>query len=414
MEQFLVNLIYIDPGTGSMLFTIFIGAVSVLFYSLKSLKVKLSSGIFKGNKESKENHPLAIYSDDKRYWTTFKPICDELEKLKQETVYLSQSEDDPAFNSDYQYIKCEFIGEGNKGFTKLNFLSADVLLSTTPSLDVYQWKRSKNVKRYIHVLHMPNDVTTYRMFGLDYYDSIILSGPFQADQIRRLEELRNIKKKELKVLGLPYLDTLMEKRKGSQKKDDHETTILVAPSWGDTALLKRYGSSLIEKLLATGYKVIVRPHPQSFVSEKEMMDELMKKYPSSERLEWNRDNDNFSCLEKADLMISDFSGVIFDFALVFERPIIYADVSFDKSVYDAWWLDEELWTFKVLPRIGRQLSKDNLGSLKDLIDECLADKSFKEEIRKVKDECWANPGHSAEKIGEYLVNTVRQLQEERS
>ena len=414
MEQFLVNLIYIDPGTGSMLFTIFIGAVSVLFYSLKSLKVKLSSGIFKGNKESKENHPLVIYSDDKRYWTTFKPICDELEKLEQETVYLSQSEDDPAFNSDYKYIKCEFIGEGNKGFTKLNFLSADVLLSTTPSLDVYQWKRSKNVKHYVHVLHMPNDVTTYRMFGLDYYDSIILSGPFQADQIRRLEELRNIKKKELKVLGLPYLDTLMKKRKGSQKKDDHETTILVAPSWGDTALLKRYGSSLIENLLATGYKVIVRPHPQSFASEKEMMDELMKKYPSSERLEWNRDNDNFSCLEKADLMISDFSGVIFDFALVFERPIIYADVSFDKSVYDAWWLDEELWTFKVLPRIGRQLSKDNLGSLKNLIDECLADKSFKEEIRKVKDECWANPGHSAEKIGEYLVNTVRQLQEERS
>ena len=414
MEQFLVNLIYIDPGTGSMLFTIFIGAVSVLFYSLKSLKVKLSSGIFKGNTETKENHPLVIYSDDKRYWTTFKPICDELEKLKQETVYLSQSEDDPAFNSDYKYIKCEFIGEGNKGFTKLNFLSADVLLSTTPSLDVYQWKRSKNVKHYVHVLHMPNDVTTYRMFGLDYYDSIILSSQFQADQIRRLEELRNIKKKELKVLGLPYLDTLMEKRKGSQKKDDHETTILVAPSWGDTALLKRYGSSLIENLLATGYKVIVRPHPQSFVSEKEMMDELMKKYPSSERLEWNRDNDNFSCLEKADLMISDFSGVIFDFALVFERPVIYADVSFDKSVYDAWWLDEELWTFKVLPRIGRQLSKDNLGSLKDLIDECLADKSFKEEIRKVKDECWANPGHSAEKIGEYLVNTVRQLQEERS
>ena len=49
-------------------------------------------------------------------------------------------------------------------------------------------------------------------------------------------------------------------------------------------------------------------------SEKEMLDSLMSKYPD---LEWNFDNDNFDILNRADLLISDFSGVIFDFALVF-------------------------------------------------------------------------------------------------
>ena len=57
-------------------------------------------------------------------------------------------------------------------------------------------------------------------------------------------------------------------------------------------------------------------------------------------------------LRRSDIMISDFSGVIFDFALVYDKPVIYADTEFDKSPYDAWWLDTPYWTFDVLPRIG--------------------------------------------------------------
>ena len=60
----------------------------------------------------------------------------------------------------------------------------------------------------------------------------------------------------------------------------------------------------------------------------------MTKYGEGSGVTWNRDNDNFEILKKADIMISDFSGVMFDFALVFDKPIIYADTSFDASVYD--------------------------------------------------------------------------------
>ena len=121
---------YIDPGTGSMLFTILVGAIGVLFYGLKGLLIKLKY-FFSSDKSKKEenNIPLVIFSDDKRYWTTFKPICDELEKRRQNTVYMTFSEDDPALKSDYEYVKAEHI----KGFARLNALKADIVLSTTPS-----------------------------------------------------------------------------------------------------------------------------------------------------------------------------------------------------------------------------------------------------------------------------------------
>ena len=158
--------------------------------------------------------------------------------------------------------------------------------------------------------------------------------------------------------------------------DKHETTVLLAPSWGDSAIFSLYGGKIIEALLKTGYKIIVRPHPQSFVSEKEMMDRLMEEYPDSDQLEWNRDNDNFEVLRKSDIMISDFSGVIFDFSLVFDRPIIYTEPRYDKAPYDACWIADEPWTFKVLPRIGKQLTDENMDSIKGLIDECLTDPEF--------------------------------------
>ena len=51
-------------------------------------------------------------------------------------------------------------------------------------------------------------------------------------------------------------------------------------------------------------------------------------------------------------MISDFSGVIFDYAFIFRRPVIYADTSFDPSPYDACWLkDEPIWSFEILPKV---------------------------------------------------------------
>ena len=108
-------------------------------------------------------------------------------------------------------------------------------------------------------------------------------------------------------------------------------------------------------------------------------------------------------LRKADILISDFSGVIFDFALVFDKPILYADTSFDKSPYDACWLDDELWTFRTLPKIGEQLSEEKLDRLKEIIDECLSAPERQEARDAARAETWAYPGEAAVRVVDYLI-----------
>jgi len=402
--------LYIDPGTGSMLFTILIGLIGAGFYSARMLLIKLRFRLSGGKAEhSQKKQPMVIFSDDKRYWNVFEPICRELDKRGMDVVYMTASDNDPALDSKFEHVKAEFIGKENKAFAKLNFLRAGIVLSTTPGLDVYQWKRSRDVDYYVHIPHAASDVTLYRMFGLDYYDAVLLSGEYQAENIRKLEKLRGLEPKELELVGIPYMDEMVRRLREVGPAPEHERTVLLAPSWGSSAIFGVYGSRIIDVLLDTGYHVIIRPHPQSFNSEKALLDELMARYPDSDKLEWNRDNDNFEVLRRSDILISDFSGVIFDFSLVYDKPVIYTAPNFDLSPYDAWWLDEPLWTVGALPRLGAELTEENMGRLRELIDSCIEDERFGRERAQVRQETWAHFGEGAVRTAEYLVNKYKEL-----
>ena len=402
--------LYIDPGTGSMLFTILIGVIGAAVYSLRMLVIKLRFRLTGGKtKSGTEKLPFVIFSDDKRYWTVFEPICREMDRRGRDIVYMTASEDDPALKNPYPHVKAQFIGEGNKAFTRLNFLNAAIVLSTTPGLDVYQWKRAKDVQFYVHIPHAASDITMYRMFGIDYYDAVLLSGEYQVGQVRALEQLRGLPEKELVKVGIPYMDEMAARLRAAGPAPEHPRTVLLAPSWGKSALFSVYGGKIIETLLKTGYHVIVRPHPQSFKSETEMIEKLMAEYPASDRLEWNRDTDNFEVLRRSDILVSDFSGVIFDFTLIFDKPVIYTDPQFDVGLYDAWWLKEPLWTVSALPRLGCQLKPENMGNLKSLIDECLSDPRYAEGRRQARAETWEHPGEGARRTVDYLLQKYDEL-----
>lgn len=406
-------LLYIDPGTGSMLFAILIGIIGTLNYLLKNGIVKLRFMLSSGKKvETNTNKlPFVIFSDDKRYWNVFEPICREFDQRGVDVVYMTASPDDPVLQNPYEHIKGEFIGKNNKAFARMNFINAGIVLSTTPGLDVYQWKRSKDVQCYVHMLHAANEVAWYRMFGVDYYDVLLLSGEYQVKDVRRLEKMRDLPEKELVKTGIPYMDEMAARLEKSPRVDANTRgrTVLLAPSWGKSSIFQKFGGRIIEVLLKTGYHIIVRPHPQSFTSEKEMLDRIMEEYPESDKLEWNRDNDNFEVLKRADLLISDFSGVIFDFSLVYDKPVIYADTEFDNSPYDAWWLDTPYWTFTALPRIGQKLTMDNLDSLKEMIDECIQDPKYARGRQEAREETWEYKGKGTERAVEYLLKKYKTL-----
>lgn len=280
---------------------------------------------------------------------------------------------------------------------------------TTPGLDVYQLKRSRGVKHYAHILHAVDDATSYRLFGLDYYDSVLLSGEYQKAHVRQLEKQRGIKEKDLVVVGCPYLDVLQEKVSALQPDPKQNFTVLVAPSWGKSGILSRYGALLLDPLVETGFIIIVRPHPQSKQSEQDVLSNLEARYKSKQNLEWDFTNENLRSLSRADIMISDFSGVIFDYTFLFDRPFLYVNSSFDAKPYDSYDIEEQPWKFRVLPEIGIELQETDFADIGNVLIEATNSQTLEENRRRAKATAWQYRGESGENVADYLTSKLKSL-----
>ncbi len=407
--------LYIDPGTGSMLFSILIGAFATLFFLSKALIIKLKM-FFTGGKgdaiKDKSYKKYVIYCEDKRYFTVFLPVIEEFEKRQIELTYLTGAKDDPVFETEYKFIHPQFIGTGNAAYAKLNMLTAGIVLMTTPGLQVYQLKRSKNVKHYSHIFHSCTDSTMYRLFGLDYFDSVLMTGDYQGNDIRLLEKQRNIPEKELVTVGCTYLDILKDKITYIPNEENHEFTVLVSPSWGKSGLLSLYGEKLLDPLVKSGLKIIIRPHPQSKISEPDILNYLTKKYENAKNVSWDYERDNIYSLKKADIMISDFSGIIYDYTFLCDKPVIYANAQMDLLPYDAYDLNHEIWAISTLHKIGIKLEEKDFGSIKEIIQNASDSQQLKQARAEAKQEAWQHIGQAGKLTADYMISTMEKIEKD--
>jgi hypothetical protein len=401
-------LLYIDPGTGSALFSILIGAAATIYFLGRALIIKLKV-ILSGGKSANAiflEHPFVIYCEGKQYYSVFKPVLDEFENRKVGLLYLTSSQDDPVFDTTWNFVKAEFIGDGNRAFARLNMLRAGICLMTTPGLDVYQLKRSKMVKHYSHILHAPSDATMYRLFGIDYFDSVLLTGDYQAEDIKFLENQRNISKKKLITVGCSYLDVYSEKIKSFPTEENHPFTVLVSPSWGTSALLTLYGEKLLDPLAASLWRIIIRPHPQSKKSETAMLERLQTHYKDSRNIEWDFERENICSLNKADIMISDFSGITFDYIFLRDRPVLYVIQNIDLRPYDADDLNHELWQFKTIKEAGIELRENDFPRITEIIRNAGDSESLKAARKKARETAWQYPGEAGKRTFEFMAEIV--------
>ncbi|MEG0328563.1 MAG: CDP-glycerol glycerophosphotransferase family protein [Erysipelothrix sp.] len=380
-------VLYIDPGTGSMLISATIALFSVAFFMLKGVIYrKFGVGGDKGEAlDLSQSYGLVFYSEGRQYWNVFRPLIEECGERNIPAYYFTSDLEDPGLKANIEGVKAMYIGSGREAYFALNRLKADVVVMTTPGLDVLEIKRSKSVKHYIHVSHSTSSCATYKSYGTDYYDSILVGGEGDQRLIRELESKRPIKEKEIKVIGHTYLDVLRQRLDEEHYEytyfENKRTTVLVSPTWGSHGLLAKYGDELLGKLEeADQFNVIIRPHPQSFVSDVEVMDHLMKKYPANQNRVWDRETENLKAMAHADVMISDFSGIIFDFFTLFKKPIITFHSQFEKRGKDAIDIDDELWDIQLLNVIGKTLTGDDLPNIVEIIDDVIEKVTVKADI----------------------------------
>lgn len=354
---------YIDPGTGSLLVSTLLGVGLTLIFSLRGVFYRLINR-FTGGRIKKSfdfSEQLVFFNEGKNYWNTFKPVLFELIKREQNFVYLTTDEDDPGLMELPLNIEKFCLGSIQRAVVILNTLKADTVVMTTPQLGILHLKRSKNVRHYSHLLHAPCDIHTYKKFAFDYFDSVLCSGPFQIENIKQLEKKRNKAEKKLLKTGCVYYDV-------SKKIDDHEgSAILLAPTWGSKSFFSEKGVELIESILDGGHTLVFRPHPQSWISEKELIENVQKRFKKNPLFSLDDATSNEGSLKASNLMICDFSGVVYDYLFLRRKPVIAISRDWADGGYESSDIEKAPDTVKLIEEGGSLLRMDQLKDINKII-----------------------------------------------
>ena len=388
-------ILYIDPGTGGVIINVLIAITSSIVYFFRKL-------FFKNiNSDLKKKSEISIFSEGNQYRNTFLPIVNELIKREILFNYYTLDYQDLILEIDSEFINSKFLGLGTLGKLKFSSISSNLLLSTTPNIGSSEFplKRPKKVKELIHVWHSISDISYYKKESLDNYDTVLTVGDFQNKSIREIEKLRNLKSKKLIPVGLPYFDVF------SEKLNDFKPTnqsILIASSWGDKGLLKNHGFEIINIL--QDYNIIIRPHPQSFISEKGFIENFKSVCMSKSNIEWDESPDPLKSFSKSKLIISDTSSIRFDYSFLTNKPVITLKIKKESlHEYEADYI-KDIWGEKTEGLLGPVLNKKNIAKINQEIESLLNNEITGKSIKTLKAKTIYSIGESSTKIIQYLTS----------
>lgn len=400
-------LAYLDPGSGSALVGTVIAVAGAALYSLKSFFYRLIR-----KETTPEVKPeIAIFSEGKNYWGTFREIVEELIARKVHFAYYTLDLHDPALLIDSEYMHARLFDKNKAAsFHKLAQVDAKVMLATTPNIGTpgYPLTRPKGVKTLIHVFHAFADISAYHIGSLDNYDAVFAVGPQQEKPIREVEQARGLKAKRIVPLGLPYFDAQYHARQdaASPVGTSEPKTILVAPSWGAKGLLAEYGTGVIASLAAAGYKIIVRPHPQSYIAEAEFIARCQAETAKFANVVWDAATIGTKAMTVSDLLISDTSSIRFDYAFLYAKPVITLDIPHEKQLEYEGQFMSEIWTDQAAKRLGRVLTHADIGEIATIVKDVLQ-AGAAQDIEAFRAETITNLGTSAKAIAAALVEEVK-------
>ena len=209
-------------------------------------------------------------------------------------------------------------------------LDAKLCIMTLPDLNVFNIKRSL-VKEVHYAYFFHSMISTHMGYlenAFDHFDSILCVGPYQRQEIQKREEQKKIPKKKLIEFGYERIEKIYNQCQSNlvNRMDDalEKPTILIAPSWGDLNIFEEMGIELVEKL-ARFYNVVIRPHPEYIKRKPKHFKQFSSDLNKIENASLNKDVQSDNILIASDLLVTDFSGIGFEFSLGTERPVLFID-----------------------------------------------------------------------------------------
>ena len=357
---------------------------------------------------SDSERSIVFYAENKASMNHFRLLISELTEEKNlQICYITSLKNDPIHSSKNKNIFSFYIGDGVIRTKFFLTLKAKILIMDMPDLETFHIKRSKIYPvHYIYIFHSMFSVHSYlRKNAIDNYDTIFCVGEHHEKEIRSTEKKYNLKQKTLVKYGFGRLDTLLDEKQKFHQITKDNNLVIITPSYGENNLLNICGIELIDILLKTKFKVLLRPHFRIFKNSAELIKTIKKRFG---------ENPNFTLEEgvippekfhNSVSLISDWSGISLEYAFVFERSVIFIDVPKKNLNPDATDILLEPIEISIRNKIGNVVSPDKLEEIPEIIKKSNHDNERKEQIKKIRSDTVYNIGKSS-KIGAEVIEKL--------
>lgn len=379
-----------------------IAGIKDLFFEFAELERFLSE-------ENKEARRLVFYSEGDIYYRYFEDYIESiLSGSNLQISYLTSSRSDPLFSLGNERVRPFYIKNLlNAAFSRLD---SKVLVMTAPDLNNCAVRRAPDPVHHIYVFHGISSVhQMYRTGAFDHYDSIFCIAPYQVKELRMLEEMNKLKAKNLIETGYPLAERLHRQHLQflSERPAAAAPVCLIAPTWGPSSIMEHCIYELLESLEETDFEVWIRPHPQYLRQKSKELAELKKFLASRAKLILKPPDSTLDAIHQADLLVTDYSGIAYEYALSTERSVIFIDTPQRIDNPDAGRLGLEPVENYYRNKLGARVKLTEIGKIAEIAEQLYGQRrEFKSSIQELRGRLLSNWGSSAEIGAAYIIDLL--------
>jgi hypothetical protein len=264
-------------------------------------------------------------------------------------------------------------------------------------------------KNRIHTFHSP--ISTHRIFGENAFmafNTFFVAGIHQKEEIISFgEPLFPASSKIFETGYLPIDNLQMKLRENTELKAGKQTDfrvsrkVMIAPSWGPENLVESGCWELISQLLAAEYQVVLRPHPGNFVYNKTEIERILTSFGSNQNFTLDDKFSDDCHLVSSSLLIGDWSGISFEFASAFCRPVLFINTR--QKDFGALAADQKdsmpCFENHARERYGIVIESDEIANIVSYVDQIKANyQSFEQKILESRAYDFYNIGSVAKEM----------------
>lgn len=356
---------------------------------------------------------IVFYSESDIYYQYYEDVIAKiLETSDFEVCYVTSDPRDSVFDKKIPRLR-PFYLRAVLPFAFIYFDSAAFVM-TMPDLGNFHIKRSMNEVEYFYAFHAVGSThLQYRKGAFDHYDAILCAGPYQVRELRAAEKLYGAKEKKLVECGYPrlekiYRDHLKFEAERAGGVSGETANILVAPTWSPGNIMDSCIGEIIGALRNNDkYRVSIRPHPEYIKRFPHRVKEVADSVRGLPGFAVELDMLSDRSLHEADVLITDWSGIFFEYALGTARPVLFIDTPMrvDNKAYKE--LGCEPVELEARKNLGISVPVSECGEIGEAVAKLVGERdAFRSRIEEYRQTLVYNFGTSAEIAARSIVESA--------